>query len=59
MFFGGLAPYVYLTMVIILTPALLHNQSGSAAGAALYSRLLLFVVMALYCFIEVSVFDAF
>ncbi len=51
--------YAYLTMIVVLAPALLDSQSGSAAGAAFYSRLLLFVVIAVYGSIAVAVFDAF
>jgi len=51
--------YAYLTMIVVLAPAVLDSQSGSAAGAAFYSRLLLFVVIAVYGSIAVAVFDAF
>ena len=51
--------YAYLTMIVVLAPALLDSQSGSAAGAAFYFRLLLFVVIAVYGSIAVAVFDAF
>jgi len=51
--------YAYLTMIVVLAPAVLDSQSGSAAGATFYSRLLLFVVIAVYGSIAVAVFDAF
>ncbi|RLA36672.1 MAG: hypothetical protein DRQ64_09950 [Gammaproteobacteria bacterium] len=51
--------YAYLTMIVVLAPAVLDSQSGSAAGAAFYSRLFLFVVIAVYGSIAVAVFDAF
>lgn len=51
--------YAYLTLIVVLAPALLDSQGGSAAGAAFYSRLFLFVVIAVYGSIAVAVFDAF
>ena len=51
--------YAYLTMIIVLAPAVLDSQGGSAAGGAFYSRLFLFVVIAVYGSVAVAVFDAF
>ncbi|MCU7960386.1 MAG: DUF2955 domain-containing protein [gamma proteobacterium symbiont of Bathyaustriella thionipta] len=51
--------YAFLTMIVILAPALLDSQAGSDAGASFYSRLMLFVVIALYGTLSVAVFDAF
>ena len=51
--------YAYLTMVVVLAPAVLDSQGGSAAGSAFYSRVLLFVVIAVYGSIAIAVFDAF
>lgn len=51
--------YAYLTMIVVLAPAVLDSQSGSAAGGAFYYRLLLFVVIAVYGSVAVAVFDAF
>lgn len=48
--------YALLTMLIILTPAV--TGSGDASGA-FYSRLMLFIVIAIYGTISVAVFDAF
>ncbi|MBQ0720457.1 MAG: DUF2955 domain-containing protein [Gammaproteobacteria bacterium] len=62
---GGMHPkfsmwsYAFLTMIVILAPAVLDSQSGSAAGAAFYSRLFLFMVIAVYGSVAVAVFDAF
>ena len=46
-------------MIVVLAPAVLDSQSGSAAGAAFYSRLFLFVVIAVYGSVAVAVFDVF
>jgi hypothetical protein len=48
--------YALLTMIIILTPAL---TGGGDIGAAFWTRLFLFVVIAIYGTIAVAVFDAF
>ncbi|MCF6225052.1 MAG: DUF2955 domain-containing protein [Xanthomonadales bacterium] len=48
--------YALLTMIIILTPAV--TGSGDAAGA-FYTRLMLFIIIAIYGTISVAVFDAF
>ena len=51
--------YAYLTMIIILAPAVLDGQSGSSADAAFYSRLLMLVGASLYGILAVFVFDHF
>ena len=51
--------YAFTTMIIVLAPAVLDSQGGSAAGGAFYSRLFLFVVIAVYGSVAVAVFDAF
>jgi len=50
--------YAFITMIIVLAPAVLDSQGGSAAGGAFYSRLFLFVVIAIYGSVAVAVFDA-
>ncbi len=56
---GGMWSYALLTMIIILTPAVTNTQGGGDAGAAFYTRLLLFIVIAIYGTISVAVFDTF
>jgi hypothetical protein len=51
--------YAFLTMIIILAPAVLDSPVSSGAGAAFWSRLALFVAIALYGTASVAVFDAF
>ncbi len=56
---GGMWSYAFLTMIILIAPAVMDSQGGSTAGAAFYSRLMLFVVIAIYGTVSVTVFDAF
>ena len=56
---GGMWSYAFLTMIILITPAVMDSQGGSNAGAAFYTRLMLFVLIAIYGTISVAVFDAF
>lgn len=53
---GGMWSYALLTMIIILTPAL---TGGGDASAAFYSRLGLFVLIAIYGTTAVAIFDTF
>lgn len=54
-----MASYAYLTMLVILAPAVLDSPIGSDAGGAFWSRLLLFVLISVYGTLAVRVFDAF
>ena len=51
--------YAFLTMIVILAPALLDGQGSDGAGSAIWSRVMLFIVIALYGSTAVAVFDAF
>jgi hypothetical protein len=51
--------YAFITMIIVLAPALLDGQSADGASMAFFSRLLLFVIIALYGLVVITVFDAF
>lgn len=51
--------YAYLTMIAILAPAVLDGQGSSGAGAAFWSRLFLFLLIAVYGTVAVAIFDAF
>jgi hypothetical protein len=51
--------YAFLTLVVLIAPAVLDSASGAAAGAAFWSRLMLICATALYGSLAVVVFDAF
>lgn len=51
--------YAFLTMLIILAPAVLDGPGSSGAGAAFWSRLALIVLTAVYGTFAVAAFDAF
>ncbi|MBT8064555.1 MAG: DUF2955 domain-containing protein [Gammaproteobacteria bacterium] len=50
--------YAYMTMIIILAPAVLDSPVGGG-GTAILWRLFLFLVIAVYGYVAVAVFDAF
>lgn len=56
---GGMWSYAFLTMFILLAPAVMDSQGGSTAGAAFYSRMFLIGLVAVYGTVAVAVFDAF
>jgi hypothetical protein len=51
--------YAYLTMIVILAPAVMDTASGSSANVAFWSRLLMFALATLYGVAAVYVVDAF
>lgn len=51
--------YAYLTMLVILAPAVLDGLGSSGAGSAFWSRLLLIMLTAVYGSVAAAVFDAF
>ena len=51
--------YGLLTGLIIIAPAVTDSMGGGTAGASFSTRLLLFVFIAIYGTVVVSVFDAF
>lgn len=56
---GGMWSYAYLTMIIVLTPAVINLQESGDAATAFYTRLGLFVIIAIYGTISVAIFDTF
>jgi hypothetical protein len=56
---GAMWSYAFLTMILLLAPAVLDSMGGSAAGAAFWSRLLLVGVAAIYGSFAVTIFDIF
>ena len=51
--------YAFLTMLVILAPAVLDSPVSSTAEAAFWSRLWLIALVAVYGTVTVAVFDAF
>ena len=56
---AGTWSYAYLTMIVILAPAVMDSASGSSANMAFWSRLLMFALATLYGVAAVYVVDAF
>jgi hypothetical protein len=56
---GATWSYAYLTMIIILAPAVLDGQTGDAAGGAFWTRLLMLMGASLYGVVAVYIFDLF
>lgn len=54
---GATWSYGFLTMIVILAPAVLDGQGGSGADAAFWSRLNMFIMATLYAIGAVFVFD--
>jgi hypothetical protein len=51
--------YAFLTMVVILAPAVMDSPVSSDAGSAFWSRLWLIALVGVYGTVTVAVFDAF
>ena len=49
--------YAYLTMIVVLAPAVLDGQSGDSADAAFWSRLIMFALASFYGVFAVFVYD--
>jgi hypothetical protein len=56
---GGTWSYAYLTMIVILAPAVMDGVGGDAAGAKFLDRIIMFALTTLYAVAAVYVFDAF
>jgi hypothetical protein len=56
---AGTWSYGYLTMMVILGPAVMDSMGGSNAGAAFWSRLLMFALATLYGIGAIYLVDAF
>lgn len=51
--------YGYLTMIVVLAPAVMDGIGGAPAGAAFWSRLMMFVYATVYGVAAVTIFDTF
>ena len=56
---AGMWSFAFLTMIVVLAPAVMDSQAGTDAGAAFHTRLFLFALIAIYGSGAVAVFDAF
>jgi len=56
---GGTWSYGFLTMLVILAPAVMDSAGGAAAGIKFWERLVMFGFTTLYAVVAVHVFDAF
>jgi hypothetical protein len=56
---GATWSYAFLTMIVVLAPAVLDGDFGSSADARFYDRLLMFVWATLYGVGAIYVFEAF
>ena len=56
---GAMWSYAYLTMIVILAPAVMDSASGAPAGAKFWDRLLMFGGTGLYALAAVYIVDAF
>jgi hypothetical protein len=54
---GATWSYGFLTMIVILAPAVVDGQAGSSADLAFWSRLNMFIIATLYAIGAVFVFD--
>jgi len=54
---GATWSYGFLTMIVVLAPAVLDGQAGSSADAAFWARLNMFVLATLYAIGAVFIFD--
>jgi len=54
---GATWSYGYLTMIVVLAPAVLDSQSGAPAGAAFWTRLQMFIWATIYGTGAVFLFD--
>ena len=54
---GATWSYGFLTMIVVLAPAVLDGQTGSSADVAFWSRLTMFVLATLYAIGAVFIFD--
>ncbi len=54
---GATWSYGFLTMIVVLAPAVLDGQTGASADAAFWSRLNMFILATLYAIGAVFIFD--
>ena len=56
---AGIWSYAYLTMIVLIAPAVLDDPGGSTASVSFYSRLGMMFAATLYSVVAVRIYDAF
>jgi len=56
---AGTWSYAFLTMIVVIAPAVMDSAGGDAAGAKFWERLIMLVAATLYSVLAVTVYDAF
>ena len=56
---AGTWSYAFLTMIVIIAPAVMDSMGGDAAGAKFSDRLIMLLAATLYSVMAVTVYDAF
>jgi hypothetical protein len=56
---AGTWSYAFLTMIVILAPAVMDSAGGAAAGAKFLDRIVMFLLTTVYAVLAVYIFDAF
>jgi len=56
---AGTWSYAFLTMIVLIAPAVLDGPGGAAASVGFYSRLGMMVAATLYSVVAIRIYDAF
>ena len=56
---AGTWSYAFLTMIVLIAPAVLDGPGGSTASVSFYSRLGMMFAATLYSVVAVRIYDAF
>jgi len=56
---AGTWSYAFLTMIVIIAPAVMDSVGGAAAGGKFWDRLIMLLAATLYSVVAVTVYDAF
>ena len=56
---AGIWSYAYLTMIVIIAPAVMDTAGSTAASASFWDRMIMLLGATLYSVVAVTVYDAF
>jgi hypothetical protein len=56
---AGTWSYAFLTMIVLVAPAVLDGPGGSSASVSFYSRLGMMIAATIYSVVAVRIYDAF